>query len=411
MPAVSKSQQKLFGIIHAIQTGRVNPHKFSKSARRLAKTMSHADVKKYATTHVENLPKKIEELLKQDINSGNEYMTEYDRYMPTSKSVEVTPVSKKTDKEEFAQIDSWIRKNHYLNKWPRAVQSVLAVKTNGKLSGVLVYGIGTRGQAATDIFGPNVIQNNQLWELQRAFTTDEAKKEIPNLSPMVISRGNEYIRSHAKTKDGKPVKAIVSYADSNQGHKGSVYRSTNATYLGEQKPRPGWAFTNPITGDTNTRTSKPKSSTIEEMKAKGYTIVEKIMPKTGKHKFVYALGKDQKEKNQLLSKIIKPIFSYPKDGVPSKKIENPAKQSVPTPNTQIKKNEPETKVQIIRKLLNSRVKNPETGNDILVKTALKYEKDHPSYKQARGMVLARAKQHTINVKPTRESLQEAVYVR
>jgi len=76
MPAVSKTQQKLFGIVHAIQTGRANPKKFSKSARRLAKTMSHADVKKYATTPVSDLPKKIAELLKQDVNAGAEVTKE-----------------------------------------------------------------------------------------------------------------------------------------------------------------------------------------------------------------------------------------------------------------------------------------------------------------------------------------------
>jgi len=70
-----------------------------------------------------------------------------------------------------------------------------------------------------------------------------------------------------------------------------------------------------------------------------------------------------------------------------------------------------TKNSSVQKLMNSTVKNPETGNDILVKTALKYSKNHPSYKQAKGMVTAYAKRHASNVKPTRESLQEAVYVR
>ena len=84
MPAVSKTQQKLFGIVHAIQTGRANPKKFSKSARRLAQTMSHADVKKYATTSVSNLPKKIAELLQQDLNAGAEVTKETAGAVPAS---------------------------------------------------------------------------------------------------------------------------------------------------------------------------------------------------------------------------------------------------------------------------------------------------------------------------------------
>lgn len=38
------------------------------------------------------------------------------------------------------------------------------------------------------------------------------------------------------------------------------------------------------------------------------------------------------------------------------------------------------------KVLNTKVKNPETNNDILVKTALKYDKTHPAYKAAEKVV-------------------------
>ena len=38
------------------------------------------------------------------------------------------------------------------------------------------------------------------------------------------------------------------------------------------------------------------------------------------------------------------------------------------------------------KVLNGKVKNPETGNDILIKTALKYDKTHPAYKAAEKVV-------------------------
>ncbi|MFN9953861.1 MAG: hypothetical protein ACK55I_12245, partial [bacterium] len=90
-----------------------------------------------------------------------------------------------------------------------------------------------------------------------------------SLGSMVISRGNEYIRTQAKTKDGKPIKAIVSYADSAQGHGGSVYKASNATYLGEQPPRSGWAITDPNTGDTVMRSTISKS-VLQRMAEEGY---------------------------------------------------------------------------------------------------------------------------------------------
>lgn len=315
-------------------------------------------------------------------------------------NIEVRPVTK----DELATSKDHILNKHYIRRWPKAVQAVLGVFKDGKQVGTLLYGIGTRAQSAREIFqnedGTPAIQNNQMWELQRAFTTDEAKKEVPNLGSMVISRGNEWIRQNATTKDGKPVKAIISYADSSAGHKGSVYQSTNATYLGEQRPLPFYVITNPQNGNY-ARRSKITSKEMQILKDKGFT-VEKMKPEAGKHKFVYALGKDQNERDQLLAKIVKPIFDYPKDGEPPKQIPNQAKERLSKkPTKQPQNATPEKKRDVITKLLNSKVKNPETGNDILVKTALKYDKSHPSYKQAKGMVMAYSKKHGINVKPTR----------
>lgn len=62
MPAVSKAQQKLFGIVHAIQTGRAKATDFSPTAQKLAQTMSRGDVKKYASTPISKLPKKKDEV-------------------------------------------------------------------------------------------------------------------------------------------------------------------------------------------------------------------------------------------------------------------------------------------------------------------------------------------------------------
>lgn len=314
------------------------------------------------------------------------------------KNVEIKPIQK--GDADFKQADEWIRTKHYLKKWPKAVQSVLGVYVDGKLSGTLVYGIGTRGQAATDIFGDGVIANNQLWELQRAYTTEEAKKLVPNLGSMVISRGNEWIRTNAKTKDGKPIKAIVSYADSAQGHAGSVYKASNAIYLGQQKPLPGWTITDPKTGNTVTK-SVIKKATLQKLADEGF-IIDKVTPETGKHKFLYVLGKDQNERDDLLAKVNKPIFDYPKGGEAPKQIENPALKRIAGKKQPAKKDEPSSKRGIIQKLLQSKVKNPETGNDILVKTALKYDKSHPSYRQAMGMVNAYSKKHNIRLKTTRE---------
>jgi len=47
-----------------------------------------------------------------------------------------------------------------------------------------------------------------------------------------------------------------------------------------------------------------------------------------------------------------------------------------------KKSEPDTTSDAVRRGLDATIKNPETGNDILVKTALGYDKNHPARQAA-----------------------------
>ena len=71
MPAKSKAQQKLMGMVHALQKGELPASKASKTVRRLAKTMSPEKVKHYASTKHSD----IEEILKDALRSP-EYVQE-----------------------------------------------------------------------------------------------------------------------------------------------------------------------------------------------------------------------------------------------------------------------------------------------------------------------------------------------
>ena len=58
MPATSKAQQALFGIAHAIQTGKRSTKGVSDPAKKIAKTVSKKDVKDFASTPTKGLPKR-----------------------------------------------------------------------------------------------------------------------------------------------------------------------------------------------------------------------------------------------------------------------------------------------------------------------------------------------------------------
>ena len=66
MPAVSKKQQKFFGIVRAIQKGEMAPT--TPETAKAAADMKKGDVKKFASTKHKGLPekKKIEEEIKTD---------------------------------------------------------------------------------------------------------------------------------------------------------------------------------------------------------------------------------------------------------------------------------------------------------------------------------------------------------
>lgn len=59
MPATSQQQQKLMGIVHALQTGDMKPSQASGKAKEMAKSMKKGDVTDFASTKHKGLPKKV----------------------------------------------------------------------------------------------------------------------------------------------------------------------------------------------------------------------------------------------------------------------------------------------------------------------------------------------------------------
>ena len=61
MPATSKAQQRLMGLVKAVQAGDVPKSKVTKKIRQMAKDMKKKDIDKYAGTKHKGLPNKVEE--------------------------------------------------------------------------------------------------------------------------------------------------------------------------------------------------------------------------------------------------------------------------------------------------------------------------------------------------------------
>lgn len=58
MPASSKAQQRLFGLVKAVKSGKVKPSSVSKDVKDIAKSMSTKEIDKFAATKHKDLPEK-----------------------------------------------------------------------------------------------------------------------------------------------------------------------------------------------------------------------------------------------------------------------------------------------------------------------------------------------------------------
>ena len=64
MPAVSKAQQKLFGLVKAVKAGKAKTSSVSKDVKDIAKSMTAKEIDKFAGTKTKGLPEKKKDVKK-----------------------------------------------------------------------------------------------------------------------------------------------------------------------------------------------------------------------------------------------------------------------------------------------------------------------------------------------------------
>ena len=70
MPAKSKSQQRLFGMVHALQKGEAKSSQFSKKIREMARRVDPQDARDFAATQTRRLPEKKADFLDRVFAQG-----------------------------------------------------------------------------------------------------------------------------------------------------------------------------------------------------------------------------------------------------------------------------------------------------------------------------------------------------
>ncbi len=206
--------------------------------------------------------------------------------------------------------------SHSLNKYSFALGIYYDTETenqffagkNEDLIGCIVYGDPVGSNVIRGI--SNLLNNGEVLELMRLFIYDFPNSK--NIESYCIAQSFHWIR-----KNMPHIKVIVSYADPVQKHLGKIYQATNWLYQGCS---PTWSTPNyriridPEGKWIHSRTvcSRYGSQNIDILKkAIGKTFYRKLDP--NKHRYLYVLTNDKRERKKLIGSIKQPILPYPKE--------------------------------------------------------------------------------------------------
>lgn len=174
-----------------------------------------------------------------------------------------------------------------------------------KLIGTIVYGTPVGRLAANSI--SDLLNRDEVWELTRLFIHDGFGK---NIESHVISQSFKYIKKHHPN-----IKCLMSYADPEAGHVGTIYQATNWLYQIQPMIGPSYlfSFTNDPYEWVHPRTINSKYETADVHKLSDVCKKDfwyRIQMK--KHRYLMFLT-NKKEKRKLINSLKHPVIPYPKN--------------------------------------------------------------------------------------------------
>jgi hypothetical protein len=207
-------------------------------------------------------------------------------HMPKVRDMTVGPVSN-ADVREFS------RRYHYTGL-PGSASWRWGLWHGPVLHGVVAYNNGTRGMGA-NAFGDE--HANKVWHMGRLMLSDDSPR---NSESRLIGGSLAAIeRQYPETW------AVITFADEEVGHIGTIYQATNALYTGTTTSDTSQKYYVNAEGDRRSwRSVREKGRSG----LPGWTLTQASKPK---HRYVYVLGsKTQRRQRRALLKL--PVLPYPK---------------------------------------------------------------------------------------------------
>lgn len=228
--------------------------------------------------------------------------------------VYISPISKNIAK-------SFVIKHHYTHKWTLCTvaygvyykdypETTFFGGYNNKLIGVLVYGNAVGRNASTSI--STMLTNNNVLELTRLVLLDGYGK---NIESYCIAESLRLLN-----KDYPQIKCILSYADSEAGHCGTIYQATGFLYQGDNYVdialMPNYSVS--LSGPPNCEWihsrsvyARWKTHSVDKLKERiGRTFWRKR--ESGKHRYIKFIS-NKIENKKLVKSLKHKLLPYPKD--------------------------------------------------------------------------------------------------
>ena len=187
-----------------------------------------------------------------------------------------------------------IVREHYLHrKAPCSIAFGLFLGAD--LKGVICYGSPSSAPLRRGIAGPEHASN--VVELTRLWVCDSVPRN-----------GESFLIGRTVKKAGKEI--VVSFAEIQQGHVGTVYQATNWIYTGLSAKRTNWT----VNGvDKHCQTLADKY-TAEEIRAK-FGDQFSLQERSRKHRYVFINAKGRRRAEILASLRYQRVEQYPKKSV------------------------------------------------------------------------------------------------
>ena len=184
----------------------------------------------------------------------------------------------------------FIRANHYSRGSHNGPAPNYGLFDGDILIGCLMVATPCSENVRSSVFG--VKYKSHVRELHRLFIIDDTPK---NTESWFISRCLKLIRD-----DRPDLWALISFADTTEGHNGGIYRATNAFYCGMTAPTNFYL-------DENNRLRHPRQNgvnvTIKNAEKRGWRRVKR----QAKHRFVFILGNRSEKRERIKSLLLEVI--------------------------------------------------------------------------------------------------------